>query len=608
MSTGSFIAAAVSIASQSGVLAPLTRATGQAANRGSPNNIYSPEVYITAWHKNLISTDWLKRFVESSGYFVGNIDLAWLSRRARNNEGIWDVTFQNPAGGITAEQNMILAERYTPTVDEALDLYQRGFITNRLCRDMLRLNKIFQPNEQSLYMRASKPLPGISDLIRFSVRGAFSQDEITTYGYHNETPEAILPFTKELGYNWPIGMTKPEGIGEDGNVQASRDAYWFDLYWWSHWELPSLTQGYDMMYRLYPDSRFGPSPDYTVETSFTNEDMEKLQKAQDIPTYWRKRLQAIAYMPLTRTDAKRMNFIGVLNRRGLYHAFRANGYNDRNALNLVRFTEEENRRMRMRLPGRLTRDQICNWFKLGTITREQAITNLRSLDIPEAEAAFMMDLCEADLAHETAKEAIKYIRRRYMRGEISADRAREQLTNYGIRPTRVQQYIDTWFLNLRSTTHLLSASKNIAHYKKGLIDENLLTSLLQQLGYSSRAVGIMVREAKLELQEKRARQIQTIGEKQTKAIKATIKERQSAAEKQARELQKRLDKALSGASEKNLVEWYKAGLITINQIRKKLIQKGWMREDVERFVRSKFGKKEESEGENGIPQEKEESR
>ena len=81
-------------------------------------------------------------------------------------------------------------------------------------------------------------------------------------------------------------------------------------YWRAHWELPSPTTGFEMLHRLHPDvlevigekyKEMGLNPD-DLKTDLDT--LKELLKISDYPKYWRDRLAAISYSPLTRVDLR----------------------------------------------------------------------------------------------------------------------------------------------------------------------------------------------------------------------------------------------------------------------------------------------------------------
>src|SRR5439155_13478403 len=130
----------------------------------------------------------------------------------------------------------------------------------RVYTDMLAWNGLSTQDIGFNILKWKEEIPGPSDLIRFAVREGFTPAIVTLYRYNDDFPVEIIPWMQKQGFTGDVGIPRPPGIDSQGRPLPPGNATWADLHWWAHWELPSPTQGYEMVHRLYPNSRFGPSP------------------------------------------------------------------------------------------------------------------------------------------------------------------------------------------------------------------------------------------------------------------------------------------------------------------------------------------------------------
>lgn len=159
-------------------------------------------------------------------------------------------------------------------------------------------------------------IPSPRDVILWAVREAFYPDYIKEYGLHDEYPA--------------------DAMKKYGSLSGLPTEY-AEHFWHSHWELPSLSMGYEMLHRSVP-GKMSPNSEHVASfggkdynTVIGAKDLSKLFMAQDIMPWWRKKLEAISYHPITRVDLRRMWDMKVITRPQLYKGYRDLGYNDENA-------------------------------------------------------------------------------------------------------------------------------------------------------------------------------------------------------------------------------------------------------------------------------------
>ena len=148
-----------------------------------------------------------------------------------------------------------------------------------------------------------RPIPPLSDMIRFAVREVYDPQARQSLGLDADYPQA---FTSAAAMH---GMT---------------DEY-ARQYWAAHWRLPSAMQGYRMLWR----------------GEISEAQLSGLLKALDYPAIWRERLQAIAYLVPGRIDLKRMLRHEILNREQVKAGYQRLGYTPADAEYLTQIAEAE---------------------------------------------------------------------------------------------------------------------------------------------------------------------------------------------------------------------------------------------------------------------------
>ena len=208
----------------------------------------------------------------------------------------------------------------------------------------------FNPERIDVQKELRVRLPGIGDVIRFAVREAFYPDYVARYGLDKEYPPELTAYGVKLGY-----------------LEETLKYNWF-----SHWELPSLGMGYEMLHRGI----------------ITPPDLDSLFMAHDIIPWWRERLLGLSFRVYTRVDVRRMYRENVLDRAGVKRAYLDLGYDPEKAENMTRFTiayyEHGDRAY--------TTTEILKGYRTGQLSADSAIELLMDLDYTEDHAAYALSL------------------------------------------------------------------------------------------------------------------------------------------------------------------------------------------------------------------------
>jgi hypothetical protein len=296
-------------------------------------------------------------------------------------------------------------------------------------------------------------LPPVQDLIRMAVKEAFTPEIAEKFGQYADLPAKFLDLAAKVGLNAEV-------------------AGW---YWASHWELPSTTQGYEMLHRGV----------------IKEEELDLLLRAQDVMPWWRDKLKAVAYSPLTRVDVRRMYHLGVLTEAQVVQAYKALGYDQANAEKLLEFTkayygpededpEEEDREW--------TKSEILDGYRKGVITQAEARTALLEMGYNDAKISFYVAR-EEYKAVQTRKDA--YVSRwksLYVEGIASADEVSTGLQDVGVTSSEVNELLALWYLErLQKVAKPTRADLN-RMLKKGIITESQWTQQMQMMGYAEQYI------------------------------------------------------------------------------------------------------------------------
>lgn len=571
------------------------RAVSYAANRALPNNSLGYDTYVRLFYANLLDSKGFQDNLYHLGFEVTLLPQPRFRLIKVGDSGLLELRSEIWQGDLTDVDRAVAISKNLPSPDETLLLLNRGLLSPALAQWLIKFNFGGETDLAKAWLTLKDQIPGPSDLVSFAVRDVWSPDIVTTFQYNKELPSAILPWMAKQGLAGSIDIPLPPGSTNTEGPDTRTTAQWFDAYWWAHWQLPSVGQGFTMLQRLYPDSRYGPSPYAGPESFFTQENLELLQKANDFPPYWRKRLQAIAYNPLTRVDIRRMYATGVLkedkDNHDVYHAYRQIGYNDNDSLRLTTYTL---RTARKDIKD-LTIQQVTKLFKQGVLDQQQAIEALTKLFYTPEESGAYVSLLSLELSSEEITQLLKLAKRAFVEGDFNEDAVRALFARMGLTPTSQDRYIRLWVSEKVATPRHVSAAQAVKMYKMGLFNATALATRLTNLRYPPPEVNLIIEQANVDVQLQLAK-AQLAGLKQqqrastqaakekAKADTAAAKEKVKETESATKQVEKIRAKDKAAFSEKNIIAFYKGGFIDAEEVHNILAAKGWFENTIETWM------------------------
>jgi hypothetical protein len=313
-------------------------------------------------------------------------------------------------------------------------------------------------------------------------------------------------FTGELK-NW----AKYQGISDD----------LMKYIWRAHWQIPSPTQLYEMYHRL----RSGDDP------SGQTVDIDQIKAAlaqQDIAPFWRDKLIAISFAPLTRVDVRRGFEIGALDKEAVTRSYRNRGYDEVNSQILTDFTYRQ-------LVEKLRRSPQVGQFSKGEMVKDDLI---KYLDRFPLEAEDRQDIVlEGFRRMKSAqrKACTKSVRTKYMTGSLTSAEAKGELVGIGQDTEFADSQVEGWACELASKSKPVQAAKLCNWYERGLITAPDYISRLVTIGWKTEDAVKFVTECQMK-----------IGDKFTKNQESMLRRQQAQIEKEQRR-KEREAKQLAGA-------------------------------------------------------------
>lgn len=575
----------LSHANNSGLFGPAGYAFEKVGNNWFPVKIADRNELEQLFQQGMISSDSFKDLMRYEGYQVSKQAKEFMTYTfydLKQKELQLRKTFKTTKMDWLSRH--LLAESFLPNPDQIILLLQRKWITLELAHFWLQRHGMHDWNMRKTFLNLKDELPTSQDLIQFSVRHGFEPDILQTFGYNKEIPATYLKWAEKIGLGGSSEVTVPNSTDALGNTLEDHEATWAEQHWFAHWILPSLGDAYEMLHRLYPKSDYGPSPDFSEGNGFTPELLALFQRAQDIPQYWRQRLQAISYIPLSRVDVRRMYNAGTIEEKDVYHSYRAQGYNDTNAKRLLKFAIYSKRKQIEKEELWPKAEKLCQMYSVGLLDSQTVLTYTDKLEIPRDEAQTFINNCNLENKKKQVDQILKLLKRAFVKGVIDETEVTRQLNDLGIREDAINDYILQWTLEKQFEFKEDNASEAQKWYMQGIITQNEFVTRLQNLGILPGSVLRMVQSANVTIAERIAKE-QTKLAKELEAKAKEIAREQKAQNKEKEKEQKDIIKRmLASSTQVNLKKWYKEGLITIEEVSGRLAMLDYSQDDIDRWL------------------------
>ena len=308
------------------------------------------------------------------------------------------------------------------------------------------------PEYFDVFRTLAYPIPPVADLITMAVREAFSPAIASRFGQYEDYPQDLTRFAAM------------QGISEE----------WAQRYWAAHWSLPSPQQGFEMLHRGV----------------ITEADLELLLRALDVMPYWRDKLIAISYNPITRVDVRRMYSLGVLNESEVEKAYRDIGYTRENAERLREFTIRQS----IASQSGMSVSKIITSYKQGLTDRTTAYNAISRLGVRAQNISDILESADLQRDWQRTKDRIASVRNRFKQEIIEESAARRELLSVGIDSVKVDSLIAQWITDgIESRKTLLSKTDVLTLLKKGKVTRERATQELCLLGYNAERITLLIK-------------------------------------------------------------------------------------------------------------------
>jgi len=284
--------------------------------------------------------------------------------------------------------------------------------------------------------------PPPQDLFTMVAHEAFEPELYTKMGLSDEFPAEQIPWLEA------------QGISQE----------WAMKYWISHWDQPSIGQGFEMLHRGV----------------INNEELDMLFKVVEIPKFWRDKLKQITFNPYTRVDTRRMHDLGVLTTEELVIAYQDIGYDAAKAVKMAEFTLKYNAEG----DKQLTRSVIVDSFRTDLLSRSEAEDLL-------IDSGYDSDVADFYLTHEEYKQAIDeqklylgIIEDKFKLGMESEPSTRGELNKLNLRGSKIDALMAQWNFEKYKYQDLPTHSELNSMLIEKIITEGQWRTIMTRRGYS----------------------------------------------------------------------------------------------------------------------------
>lgn len=448
------------------------------------------------------------------------------------------------------------------SVEQTLEMWRRTGNDDEL-DNLFRLG--FSQESVAALRTMAEAVATPSDVVRFLVRDVFDPDAV-------RRGDLMADF--DAKYN--------ERAFREAGVSRELAGY----YWAAHWQLPSPTQGYEMLHRVQ---------------DFTQDDLRALLKAADYAPGYVDKLIAISYNTPGRIDIRRMYETGIISAEDLPRYYGYLGYNPEHSEILSRFAlrlkEIADESKAGRKYGRIATELVRSVL-VGTLSPDGLRSALESLGFTAEQADLRAAEAEYGRQRERADKIRDAIGARFIRGYLTEEQAQETLRGYAFDDTEIVYLLDSWKLDreLREETDAERAQKDLtkseilAALSNGLLSDAEAADMLSSAGYDSAESTLLIQLENAKTVRRDAAAIEATARTQFIRRRITAEEARSILEgagvkptRVAALLSRWIveaEEARPDISPAQLERMLMQGVIPLEEIEERLRQKGYTEDDI----------------------------
>jgi len=359
-------------------------------------------------------------------------------------------------------------------LDDLQDLRLRGEISQDVLDRKLQEQGL-RADDQVLLQKLYYYIPGVTDLVRMAVREVFTPEIVEAYGQMEDFPEDFAKWGAKRG--------------------LSLD--WARNYWAAHWDLPSITQAFEMFHRTtfeptdFSGEAIGQDGGQDYFPVISQERLEILLRTLDVMPVWRDKLLRIAYSPLTRVDVRRMYRIGALSEQGVYRRYLDNGFSPEDAAKMTEFTVKYETREEggeTALDREFSKSEILDGYRKRLLDAAYVEEQLAELGYDEDEIAFYINREEYKLQKQIIDAWTSVYHTLYATGIVERAAVTSKFGELGFPTAGLEQQFELWDIERLRRLKKPTKAELARFLEKGIIDENRYRAELDAMGYEAEVV------------------------------------------------------------------------------------------------------------------------
>lgn len=412
---------------------------------------------------------------------------------------LWEC-YQKAAGRyIEPAEKVMHAKRGRVTPDWLVRLKMRGRIPDAELGPLLRKEGYIDDGDAKRLQDTLEAWPGMDDVIRFLVRDVDDAGIVQRFGMDD-------------GFRAKWGEKLADyGRGAGVSEELAK------LYWRAHWRLPSPTQLYEMAQRLRP-GRVEKGLEVTLD------DLKTALTQDDLLPFWIPREIAIAYRPLTRTDAKASFQVRAITDEEFKEQLQDVGYSKDDADKLFALEDTVRRKREAQQSGLPTVRGLAAQFADGALTEADYRDLLAQLAKPPEAIDVAVKNGQTIRRTKRRATAIKANKQGYLTGVLDDWEAQNNMLQVGLAPDVVVELVAEWRELRKARGKMAPASMLCTWRWRNLINAAQHQTALERVGWSPEDARKIVLSCEFDLSERAQRQAEAAAERERRRREREEKE------------------------------------------------------------------------------------
>jgi hypothetical protein len=422
--------------------------------------------------------------------------------------------------------------RNRPNVQEWMTLLRRGRVDPKTADAEIRAQGVISDTDKFAFNALLDATPQLDDIIRMMVRDV--SDDVRV-----NNPVEVGKLDEDFENKWQ-GQVEKWGNALGITKDVAR------YYWRAHWQLPSPTQGYEMLHRLRPGR-------VDVDLVFDENDMRRLLKDADFAPGYIDKMIAVSYPPITLTDAAKAFSYRSISDEEFVEVLQDEGRSKQNADQIFNYYARLRRRQELSRAGLGTPKFPAEQYARGEIDQDEFERILDLMGLPDETKAAALEYAEHKLKVFHRKQLIACTKSRFNVGDIAEDEAVNLLIAGDMPHALAGRVVREWCSARRRKNKLATAERLCRWRELGLISEAVQVLMLSRIGWEpadARRIaaeceaGIVARLTKK--QEAADAKRQKAADKAAANLAKFIKEQEKKAEEAAKSAEQRAGQTTGG--------------------------------------------------------------